>query len=53
CLEVIDECRDGQKTEQSEYFRKKYRDLFPAIKQSIEVALDGFSGYLDVQEKTS
>lgn len=53
CLEVIDECRDGQKTEQSESFRKKYRDLFPDIKQSIEVALDGFNGYLDVQEKTS
>jgi len=53
CLEVIDECRDGQKTEQSEYFRKKYRDLFPDIKQSIEIVLDGFSGYLDVQEKTN
>lgn len=51
CLEVVDKCRDGQKKEQTEYFRKKYRDLFPDIRQSIEVALDGFSGYLDVQGK--
>ncbi|OGN89714.1 MAG: hypothetical protein A2Z74_01835 [Chloroflexi bacterium RBG_13_46_9] len=49
CLEVVDKCRDGQKKEQTEYFRKKYRDLFPDIKRSIQVALDGFSGYLDVQ----
>jgi hypothetical protein len=51
-IEVVDKCRDSQKKEQAEYFRKRYRDLFPNIKRSIEVALDGFSGYLDAQETT-
>jgi len=50
-IEVVDKCRNDQKKRQTECFRKKYRDLFPDIKQSIEVALDGFSGYLDVQGK--
>jgi len=35
----------------TEYFKEKYRKLFPDIKQSIEVTLDGFSGYIDVQGK--
>ena len=48
-LEMVDKCRDGQKKEQTEYFRKKYRDLFPDVERSIEIkTLDGFSGYLDV-----
>lgn len=53
CLEVVDKCRNGQKKEQIEYFRKKYReDLFPDVKRSIEIkTLDGFSGYLDVHGK--
>jgi len=52
CLEVVDKCRNGQKEEQAEYFRKRYRDLFPDVKRSIEIkTLDGFSGYLDVQGK--
>jgi len=50
-LEVIDKCQSSQKKEQAECIRKKYRDLFPDVKQSIEVTLDGFSSYLDIQGK--
>jgi hypothetical protein len=53
CLEVIDKCQDNFKTEKTEHIRKKYADLFPDTKGSIEIALDGFSGYLGVQGKTS
>ena len=46
-LEVVDiPGKDG-----TGYFKKKYRKLFPDIRQPIEVTLDRFSGYLDVQVK--
>jgi len=54
CLEVVDKfdkCQDGQKKEQTECIRKKYRCLFPELKQPIKVTLDGFSGYLDIHGK--
>jgi len=51
-LEVVDKCRNDQKKKEAECIRKKYMDdLFPDIKRSIEVTLDGFSGYLEVQGK--
>jgi NAD-dependent SIR2 family protein deacetylase len=44
-IKVVDKCRDKK---QIEYFKKRYMELF---KRSIEVTLDGFSGYIDVQGK--
>ncbi len=53
-IEVVDKCRDGQKKEQAKCIRKKYSDLFPDVKQSIEIkTLDGFSSYLGIQGKPS
>jgi len=46
-LEVVDKCREDNK-KQSEYFKKKYMELF---KRSIEITLCGFGGYLDVHGK--
>jgi len=46
-IEVVDKCRNDQKKKQTEYFKKKYMELF---KRSIEInTLDGFSNYLDIQ----
>lgn len=50
-LEVVDVCRNDRKKYGTDYFKKRYMGLFPDIKQSIEVTLDGFSGYLDVYGK--
>ena len=47
-IEVVDKCLAGQKKEQTECFKNRYKKLF---KRSIEVTLDGFCGYLDSQGK--
>jgi NAD-dependent SIR2 family protein deacetylase len=53
-IEVIDKFdkhRYSQEIEQFECIRRKYKFLFPNIKQSIKVTLDEFSGYLNSQGK--
>ena len=52
-IEVVDKCGYGQEKEETERIRKKYGNLFPDVERSIEVTLDGFCGYLDVQGKHS
>lgn len=50
-LEVVDVYRNDRNKYGTEYFKKRYKELFPDIRRSIEVTLDGFSGYLDVHGK--
>jgi NAD-dependent SIR2 family protein deacetylase len=49
-LEAVDICKNKYGIE---YFKEKYRDLFPDIKRPIKFILSGFSDYLDMQDKVN
>ena len=45
-IEVVDYCKPEEKDYRAEALKKRYRVLFPQLKDAITINLDGFEAYL-------